>query len=151
MVTSFLTISHSSFLFLFEENIKQGFHIQIFRHCSQNQKAAHPDAAVAVVFADPDPVADGRFLSSLERSSGSLEYLVVSFGALRLAEVIRAAAGSLGGGGRGDLIFPAPTGGGASPRVLGFPLPESAADNIPVPLDGLGFTFIRMVSPSFSL
>lgn len=91
-----------------------------------------------------------RNTSSLERSSGSLEYLVVSFGALRLAEVIRAAAGSLGGGGRGDLIFPAPTGGGASPRVLGFPLPESAADNIPVPLDGLGFTFIRMVSPSYA-
>lgn len=66
-------------------------------------------------------------------------------------EVIRTAAGSLGGGGNGDLIFPAP-GGGARPTVFGFPVPESpAADSIPVPLVGLGFTFIRIVSPSYNL
>jgi len=60
----------------------------------------------------------------------------------------------LGGGGRGDLIFPAPVGGGARLKALGFAVPETApvrpaAESIPVPLVGLGFTLIRMVSPSY--
>lgn len=95
--------------------------------------------------------------SSGERSDKeSLLRLVFSLGTLRsptpwFPEVIRTAAGSLGGGGNGDLIFPAP-GGGARPTVFGFPVPESpAADSIPVPLVGLGFTFIRIVSPSYNL
>lgn len=62
----------------------------------------------------------------------------------------RAATGSLGGGGRGDLIFPDP-GGGARLTALGFAVPESpAAESIPVPLEGLGFTFILIVSPSYN-
>ena len=60
----------------------------------------------------------------------------------------------MGGGGRGDLIFPAPVGGGARLKALGFAVPETApvrpaAESIPVPLVGLGFTLIRMVSPSY--
>jgi hypothetical protein len=67
--------------------------------------------------------------------------------------VFRAAAGSLGGGGRGDLGFPAPVGGGAMTKVLGFPVAEPdspAADSIPAPLVGLGFTLILIVSPSYN-
>lgn len=65
--------------------------------------------------------------------------------------MLLAATGPWGGGGRGDLIFPAP-GGGARPRLngLGFADPDSpAADNIPVSLVGLGLTFILIVSPSY--
>jgi hypothetical protein len=62
----------------------------------------------------------------------------------------------LGGGGSGDLIFPAPLGGGARLKALGFGVPESppvrpAAESIPVPPDGLGFTLIRIVSPSYNI
>lgn len=79
--------------------------------------------------------------------------LGLSWGNLTPPEILLAATGSLGGGGRGELIFPAP-GGGARPRLngLGFADPDSpAADNIPVPLVGLGFTFILIVSPSCRL
>lgn len=78
-----------------------------------------------------------------------------SFGALIPAlepEFILAAAGSFGGGGRGDRSFPAEPGGGArSMLALGFALapPDKPADeSIPLPVDGLFFTFILMVSPS---
>lgn len=91
-----------------------------------------------------------------ERSEkGSLFLLVGSFGALIPAvcpEFILAAAGSLGGGGRGDRSFPAAPGGGArSMLVLGFavvPPDKPAAESIPLPVDGLFFTVILMVSPS---
>lgn len=88
-----------------------------------------------------------------ERSdNGSELRLGLSGGDLRPPpELILAATGSLGGGGRADLTFPDP-GGGARPKLigLGFTVPDSpAADNIPVPLVGFGFTFILIVSPSF--
>lgn len=113
---------------------------------------------------DPDVFVEGRFLSICERSERAsvVECLVTSLGnltppTLRPAEHIRTAAGSLGGGGRGDLIFPVPVGGGAIPKAFGcFPEAETppdkpAAESIPVPLLGLGFTLIRIVSPSFNL
>lgn len=68
---------------------------------------------------------------------------------------IRVATGSFGGGGRGDLIFPVPVGGGARFNTFGFGVPtcppvRPAAESMPVPLDAaLGFTFILMVSPSY--
>ena len=73
---------------------------------------------------------------------------------LPVVEAIRAATGSFGGGGRGDLIFPAPVGGGARLRAFGFCAPEfppvsPAAESMPVPLDALCFTLILMVSPSY--
>lgn len=69
-------------------------------------------------------------------------------------EAIRAATGSFGGGGRGDLIFPAPLGGGARLTVFGFgvaacPPVRPAAESMPVPLVDLCFTLILMVSPSY--
>lgn len=67
---------------------------------------------------------------------------------------MRAIAGSLGGGGRGDLIFPAPAGGGVRSRpgffAPGPPEDKPAAESMPVPVVGLLFTFIRMVSPSYN-
>ena len=91
-----------------------------------------------------------------ERSeNGSLFLLVVSFGALipvLCPEFILTAAGSLGGGGRGDRSFPAAPGGGArSMPVFGFAVapPDKPADeSMPLPVDGLFFTVILMVSPS---
>lgn len=63
-------------------------------------------------------------------------------------------AGSLGGGGSGDLNFLAPPGGGARNVVavclLEAPADKPAAESMPPPLAGLFFTFIRMVSPSFN-
>jgi hypothetical protein len=61
----------------------------------------------------------------------------------------------LGGGGSGDLSFPTPVGGGAIAKGLGFPVVETppdspAADSIPAPLVGLGFTLILIVSPSYN-
>jgi len=69
-------------------------------------------------------------------------------------EAIRAATGSFGGSGRGDLIFPVPLGGGARLKVFGFgvaacPLVRPAAESMPVPPDTLCFTLILMVSPSY--
>lgn len=67
-------------------------------------------------------------------------------------EAILAVAGSLGGGGRGDLIFPALPGGGArSVPTFGLfegPPVKPAVESMPPPLDVLFFTFMRMVSPS---
>lgn len=88
---------------------------------------------------------------SAKASTARLVFSLGSWSPTPWPEVIRAAAGSLGGGGRGDLIFPVPLGGGA--RALGFlvtvvPPDSPAAESMPVPLDGLFFTFIRMVSPS---
>jgi len=81
--------------------------------------------------------------------------LVVSFGALvpvLCPESILAAAESFGGGGRGDRSLPAAPGGGArSMPVFGFvvaPPDKPADESMPLPVDGLFFTVILMVSPS---
>lgn len=104
---------------------------------------------------------DQRQTSSGERSDKeSLECLTFSLDPVSptlwwLAGLKRAETGSFGGGGSGDLIFPPPLGGGARPKGLGFPAPEGppvrpADESIPDPPVGLGFTFIRIVSPSYS-
>lgn len=77
-------------------------------------------------------------LDCLELPSGPLSAI------LAVVEVFREIAGSFGGGGRGDRILLAPLGGGAMAMVFDC----TAAESMPVPLDGLFFTFILMVSPS---
>jgi hypothetical protein len=83
--------------------------------------------------------------------------LVGSFGALVpgfCPEFILADAESLGGGGSGDRSFPAAPGGGArSMLALGFsvaPPDTPAEESMPLPVDGLFFTVILMVSPSYN-
>jgi len=118
-----------------------------------HQNAAHP---APVLFVCPDSPDEGRFCFIAERSeNGSLFLLVISFGGpipVLCPEFILAAAGSLGGGGRGNLSFPAAPGGGArSMPVFGFAVapPDKPADeSMPLPVDGLFFTVILMVSPS---
>lgn len=74
---------------------------------------------------------------------------MLSIDSLLLSDAILEVTGSFGGGGKGDLVFIAALGGGASDNGLGFPFPESTAESIPVPfVVGLGFTLILMVSPS---
>lgn len=91
----------------------------------------------------------------MRSESGSMECLVFSFRAiLGEVEVFRAVAGSFGGGGRGDLILLPPLGGGASAGVFFtapvVPAANPTAESMPVPLDGLFFTLIRIVSPSYT-
>lgn len=95
--------------------------------------------------------------SSDRLDNGSAPRLVLSSHVLLTAsgllEALLTAAGSLGGGGRGERILLDPPGGGARPMAFGFPLTECAAESptdesIPVPLDGLCFTFMCIVSPS---
>lgn len=88
---------------------------------------------------------------------GSMFFLVGSFEALVPAlgpELILADAESLGGGGSGDRSFPVAPGGGArSMLALGFsvaPPDKPAEESMPLPVDGLFFTFILMVSPSYN-
>ena len=95
--------------------------------------------------------------SSCEKSDkGSTACLALSFEPLGL-EVSLVTAGSLGGGGSTERIFPDPLGGGARPRGFGFPDPFGGGaspthlfpeESIPDPLASLCFTFIRIVSPS---
>jgi hypothetical protein len=70
-----------------------------------------------------------------------------------LVEAIRTATGSLGGGGRADLILAAP-GGGARFNTFGFGVAtwtpvRPAAESMPAPPAALCFTLILMVSPSY--
>nr|GME16156.1 kinetochore protein Nuf2-like isoform X1 [Ipomoea batatas] len=65
------------------------------------------------------------------------------------AEVLRTATVSLGGGGRGDLILPAPIGGGTRPRVLDFPVPVSplvnpAAESMPAPVEAVIYSWMNV-------
>lgn len=121
-------------------------------HC---QNAAHP---APVLFVCPSSADEGRLRSIAEISEkGSMFFLVGSFELLVPAlcpEFILADAESLGGGGSGDRSFPVAPGGGArSMLALGFsvaPPDKPAEESMPLPVDGLFFTFILMVSPSYT-
>lgn len=92
-----------------------------------------------------------------ERSDKGSAFLLTasftSFSPTPGLDVILFTAGSLGGGGSGDLILPPPLGGGARNLLalseLMVPPDKPAAESIPVPLDGLFLTLIRIVSPSY--